>query len=184
MGPESIPQVPLSESEDGGKQEISVALPVTEDMERVTVSEKDSVAFLLEQKPEIPRDVEIFSHIKEETASDPELGQLFRGMQSAVMRYAEIVNAHSHFYAKQRIFDEADRDRAMELDQRRHFAHESMMDSLNALSRACAKAGIDNSWRNDVGLERDKIGMWSLVVADHLKREALSQAGLRKEGGQ
>lgn len=167
--------MPVSGGEDDQKQEMP---------EASSVMEKDHAASLAERELEIPREVEIFSHIKEETESNPDLGGLFRGMQSAIMRYAEIVNAHSHFYAKQRIFDEADRDRAMELDQRRHFAHESMMDSLNALSRACAKAGIDNSWRNDVGLERDKIGMWSLAVADHLKREALRQAGLRKEGGQ
>lgn len=37
-----------------------------------------------------------------------------------------------------------------EIDKIRHNSHESLMDSINILSRALAKNGKDNSWMNEV----------------------------------
>lgn len=55
-------------------------------------------------------------------------------------------------------------DERSELDDSRRRAHDSFIDSCNALSRAMAKAGEDNLWRGDLGDDRVTIGDFACYV--------------------
>ena len=52
----------------------------------------------------------------------------------------------------------SDKDRRIELNERRKASHETLIDSCNILSREMAKNGENISWRDTLGEERVDIG--------------------------
>lgn len=50
-------------------------------------------------------------------------------------------------------------------DKYRTSSHDAFIDSLNLLSRLAAAEGIDNSWREELGDERKRIGDFACFVA-------------------
>ena len=52
----------------------------------------------------------------------------------------------------------SDKDRRIELNERRTAAHNTLIDSCNILSREMAKNGENISWRDTLGEERVDIG--------------------------
>ena len=49
-------------------------------------------------------------------------------------------------------------ERRVEMDAARFRAHNVLIDAFNILSRAMARAGEDNNWRQELGTERRVIG--------------------------
>ena len=52
----------------------------------------------------------------------------------------------------------SDKDRRIELNERRKASHETLIDSCNILSREMAKKGENISWRDTLGDEIEDIG--------------------------
>jgi len=50
-------------------------------------------------------------------------------------------------------------------DKARKIAHERLLDALNILERNCRRLGVDSSWREKIGEEREKIGNWAVEEA-------------------
>jgi len=56
-------------------------------------------------------------------------------------------------------------------DTLRKQAHTGIVDDLNILSRAFLRAGLDNSWRSDIGLTRKDATRWAWKIAKMLSSE-------------
>ena len=56
------------------------------------------------------------------------------------------------------------REEKMDADPGRTMTHDTFITSLNVLSRIAAKEGVDNSWREELGEERKRIGDFACFV--------------------
>lgn len=68
------------------------------------------------------------------------------------------------------------KERLQRLDELRRINHKSLIDSLNILSRNCAKHKRDNSWRDPIGWEsnsitRERLAAWAMGVAFEIYEE-------------
>ena len=52
----------------------------------------------------------------------------------------------------------------MDADEGRSLKHEGFITSLNILSRIAQKEGVDNSWRDELGEERKRIGDFACFI--------------------
>lgn len=93
---------------------------------------------------------------------DASLRDLVRDVEAAAVRYAQ-------FRARWALAADADRH---ELDQPRRLAHEALIAACNAASRAFAKAGIDNRWREQLTDVRTEIGDFACYAACELSLSA------------
>jgi len=59
-----------------------------------------------------------------------------------------------------------------EMDQRRTAAHNTFIDACNIMSRNMGNNGEDNSWREDLGDDRKKIGDFACYIHCFLGLEA------------
>ncbi len=57
------------------------------------------------------------------------------------------------------------REERMDADKGRTLTHDSFITSLNVLSRIAAKEEIDNSWREELGDERKRIGDFACFIS-------------------
>ena len=57
------------------------------------------------------------------------------------------------------------REEKLEADQGRSLTHDSFMTSLKILARIAAKENIDNSWYDELGEERKRIGDFACFVS-------------------
>src|SRR6056297_2276266 len=56
-------------------------------------------------------------------------------------------------------------------DFERRTSHNSLIDTLNIVSRMCDKLDLDTSWREEIGQTRDAIGRWAMIVAKEKQKE-------------
>lgn len=57
------------------------------------------------------------------------------------------------------------REEKLEADQGRSLKHDAFITSVNILARIAAKEDIDNSWRDEIGAERKRIGDFACFVS-------------------
>lgn len=118
-------------------------------------------------KHEIDPVMEIYFEMKEKAERNPELSELLKDVENCVLRYAASVaalGASKIDYKKEELGAS---------DQNRRIAHDALIDALNILSRAFAKAGLDNRWRQMVGLDRKEVTEWGLKIANYLRQTTL-----------
>lgn len=116
-----------------------------------------------------------FETARQSVESNQELKEMFKDVESSILRYGESV---TRFDRGQ--LEGITRKDMENIDGARRSAHDSMIDQINALSRACAQAGLDNQWRNMVGSDRIQIGEWALKVGAILKNSILEGNGLEQ----
>ncbi len=56
------------------------------------------------------------------------------------------------------------REERIEADEGRTMRHDGFITSLNILSRIAAKEGVDNTWREELGDERKRIGDFACFI--------------------
>ena len=117
------------------------------------------------------RDVVLYEMIQKETSgSGKYLAEFLRAVEHAAVRYRESVNRFDHIRARDA--NRADiRLELEETDRNRYAAHEVLIDSINILSREYKKAGLDNEWRREIGLEREEVGRWGMAIANIIYRK-------------
>lgn len=108
----------------------------------------------------------ILLEISQNTENNPELKEFFTEAEKAILRYAETVGT----LAEVRL---ADLSLVESSDQARRIAHNSLVDSLNILSRQCRKEEVSNEWRRKIGEGHDEIGDWALRAAVFIRTETL-----------
>lgn len=94
------------------------------------------------------------------------LDKLVKKIEEASLRYAITINTLT---AKR--IEKDDKEAIMQADQSRRYAHNSLVDSVNILSRQFDAAGLDNSWRDMIGLDRKQVGTWGQKVADFINQQ-------------
>ena len=62
-------------------------------------------------------------------------------------------------------WDYMSNDEKRDADDGRTITHNSLIASINILSRIAGNEGIDNSWRKELGEERKRIGDFACFVA-------------------
>jgi len=136
----------------------------------------------IEKPPE--KEVVLYQDIRSavEAEGDPDLESLLRSVERAAVHYAEIANAHDHWWDTRagRVTDPEEVERGERISGRRTIAHNVLSDSLNALSRRFGEDSIDNEWRNGIGLDRNQMGTWGRKVARYISDKKLKEHGLGK----
>lgn len=112
-----------------------------------------------------------------EQEEDPDLELLLQNVERSAVQYTQVADANEHWWRKRlgEGLDAEEMAQADLLERRRTAAHEVLIDSLNGLSRKCRDAGIDNLWRDDIGLERNRVGLWGRKIARHIKNKLLEE---------
>lgn len=72
--------------------------------------------------------------------------------------------ASEYAYARN-MWEHMDREEKMEKDPGRSLKHDAFITSINILARIAEKEGIENSWRQELGNERMRIGDFACFVA-------------------
>ena len=73
--------------------------------------------------------------------------------------------------------EEAGADEVEELDKARWTAHNALIDDINILSRYAKKEGLDISWRNMIGNEREQVTDWAERVFKEVENDIRSNLG-------
>ncbi len=102
----------------------------------------------------------VYQRIKKLEGHSKMSGVLVRDIEDGIVRYIKAVDKLS--LAK---INNEEKDEKKRADEARRFAHNALIDSLNILNRYCVKNGLDTGWRNMVGLDRDQVRDWALVVS-------------------
>lgn len=55
-----------------------------------------------------------------------------------------------------------------DLDESRRRMHDGLITILDVLARLHKKVGLDNSWRNSIGYNRNQVRQWAQLVMNHL----------------
>ena len=112
------------------------------------------------------RAVRVYIDIKKAIGKNNQLEKIFKTLEDAALNYMRLV------LRLNRAKLESDPDPVMieKYDEHRRLGHNRLIDDVNLLSREFKKAGLDNSWRNDVGLSREAIGDWARQVAQFLEK--------------
>jgi len=107
------------------------------------------------------RDFGIFDEISAQAELSGDLKGYFGDLKDAIVRYGELVATYERHLGTENV------SRA---DESRRITHNALVDKLNILSRESVKAGLDNSWRKDIGDSREQIGEWAKHVAGMLQK--------------
>ena len=126
-------------------------------------------------QPEVPRAISAYLSIEEQINSFPDdsekvkLEKLFTALNESLLSYLIAIDR----LAIHKLDGSVDKIENAEI--RRKLTHNVLIDNLNILSRQFAAAGLDNSWRSDVGSDRRDITRWVLAVAEHVRGKALKE---------
>ena len=107
------------------------------------------------------RDFKIFERMSRQAEANEDLKDYFNDLKNAISRYSELVVTYERNYGTEII---------EEIDEARLIAHNALIDKLNILSREFAKAGLDSSWRRDIGDSREQVSEWAMNVTEMLKQ--------------
>jgi len=117
------------------------------------------------------RDYDAYMSIVTQIASVPEgkdkevLNKLLANLKKGVSRYLNSISLLAERKVSEELF-------AIEsADTSRKRAHTGIIDELNILSRAFERAGLDNSWRSDIGLTRKDATRWAAKISQVLLSE-------------
>ena len=122
----------------------------------------------------------IFLDMKIGAEKNPDLSELVRDLEGSLLRYtkAEVVFARARLKWEAEGNTPESRNEFEAADRNKHAIHQSVISQLNAVSRAFHRHDLDNSWRKEIGVNRDQIAAWALMVADHITADTLKEHGL------
>ena len=110
------------------------------------------------------RAVRVYIDIKKAAKENLQLSKILKIVEDAVLNYMRLI------LRLNRAKLELDQNMIEKYDEHRRLGHNRLIDDVNMLSREFKKAGLDNSWRNDVGLSREAVGDWARQVAQFLEK--------------
>lgn len=109
--------------------------------------------------------LEAYQKIKDGSRADPLLKELLGDVQRATARYLIVIADLNGLQSRQRGGDTVSRYEIQRADEARRSAHNALIDTINILSRAFAKKGLDNEWRKVIGLSaREEVTHWAIRV--------------------
>lgn len=131
----------------------------TEDIEGAEgVSSEDEL-----HKYEKTAEVGIYKMLEEQSSFDGNTKELFKQLTKGILDYYRSMTVLERV-----VLDGGVNEEISKSDQARRFAHNALIDTLNALSRYFGSKGLDNEWRSVIGLERTQVTNWVKKVAPYL----------------
>ncbi|MFA6446159.1 MAG: DUF3232 domain-containing protein [Candidatus Paceibacterota bacterium] len=129
----------------------------------------------VENSPEMKRSVGIYADMTKKFTGEgvPEdLFTLFKQVKEGILAYNVAVAKLKlvRLEKEKRVDAEEMREETQIADRARKFAHDALIDSLNALSRMCYRTGVDNTWRSMIGSQREDVTTWAQEVVDEVRR--------------
>lgn len=112
---------------------------------------------------------------------DPMAAKLLAGLKKSIFRYLQTVDQLSIEKIKWQNLPKSEQSKPevkesmREADTSRHFAHNSLIDDLNIISRYCVKNNLDNGWRNMLGSDRKQVTEWALQIGPYLSKLELGE---------
>jgi hypothetical protein len=119
------------------------------------------------EEPMMDQAISTYLDIKVVQDKHPELNEKVANLEEAIIRYTMRLND----LAIARL--EANQDIIQNMDQSRRLAHNRLIDELNILSREFAKLGLNNRWREKIGLSREQVEDWANAVYPIVCKEEL-----------
>lgn len=118
-----------------------------------------------EEKGETQEDKDLGLYLRffEDAKHYPTLGPVLVELKDKIISYARSVGRFSQATT-------FDKEELVSADRHRRLIHNSLIDTVNQLSRKYNELGIDNSWRNDI-LNRRHLGEWALAIAKRVLGE-------------
>ncbi len=107
------------------------------------------------ESPEVEEDklaLEAYLDMKMVAEGDDLALGLFNDVKKSLIRYIGSIRRLS-----KSVISEENEDEVAWLDEARRLSHNALIDNLNILSRYCHNQGLDKSWRNVIGTEREEI---------------------------
>lgn len=111
--------------------------------------------------------LQLYLDLKSKSEHNAILEPLFLDVEKSALRYLESMNCLALHHRRDediKLIEEAD------LNRRR--AHDVFIDSVNILSREFKRAGLDNSWRRNIGLNRNSVAKWGEQIGVFLIEQA------------
>lgn len=107
--------------------------------------------------------VDLYYDVHEKSERDPELKQVLDRLDASITDYVHVVIENRKAWRAQQQ-GKADLSAQEGSDRRQQNAHNVLIDSLNQLSRAWRKKGLNNKWRNILGTSRNVVADWAITV--------------------
>jgi len=104
--------------------------------------------------------------VGEVCGNEVDLKRMYQQVENATLYYLSTVMEHK----KDILSPDISADKEEDLGKIRQRGHDAFIANLNILSRAFAQRGLDNNWRNVVGLSRQEVTRWVTNVGDFLMR--------------
>jgi hypothetical protein len=126
-------------------------------------------------EPMLTREVRSYLSFVEQVDALPEgdqkakLEKLVDAVRKSVLSYTRAIDR----LAKHKLGH--DTSKIENADRMRTLAHEALMSNLNILSRQFADGDLDNSWRNDIGLDRRAVTRWAIGITETIRNEILEE---------
>lgn len=103
---------------------------------------------------------------KDEKLSD--VVTFYRNVLDSVLKYNVAILNYNQAKSD-KIKNNIDKEEMEEKDRFRRNVHEALISNINILSRLMKGSGLDNSWRNDIGISRQEVQRWAQNVALYLQ---------------
>jgi hypothetical protein len=132
-------------------------------------------------EPEVSRELRVYESIKNQIASldndttKSRLEKLFLALQKSILNYTIAIDRLSKHKLNGKL------DAIENADKRRSITHNVLIDDLNILSRQFDEAGLDNSWRADVGSDRRDITKWAIAITETVRQQTDTWEGCHGE---
>lgn len=112
--------------------------------------------------------IDAYLDMEKNSKFDLNTNQLFKDVQKSVLTYITKIDRLTETKLKgaEPKIREGD-------DHSRKLAHDSLIDSLNALSRYYKKNNLDNEWRRVVGSHRSEVTQWAKNVVGFINKHSL-----------
>lgn len=107
------------------------------------------------------KDLKLYYQFEADAHKHEVLNEVVEELRAAIGKYAEAVARLSSVR-----MGKLDKESIAASDRHRRLIHNSLIDTINRLSRTYKKLDLDNSWLSGIiGLSREEIGDWALTVA-------------------
>jgi hypothetical protein len=127
------------------------------DEDRLATPEEELAQY--DESPEIST----YKNIESQSSFDNNSRELFSQVTRGILDYYRTMTALERVIAA-----DGTNEEVHNADQIRRVAHDSLISTLNAMSRYFGTNGLDNEWRSVIGLERTQVTTWVKKVAPYL----------------
>ena len=122
------------------------------------------------REPQEMRDVGIFEDLETLSERNESIKEYLEDIKNQIIYYVRTIAEMEHLQN-----NSAAREDIAQIDSTRRIAHDSLITKIDILSRICAKNGLDNNWRDMIGIGREQVTRWAINVAESLTEDIVKE---------